>query len=270
MRTWLYCIATNRWLNALRAAGRRISTEPVPPFEPPEPGSRDEIAWLQTCPEPLVDAIPDTAPAPEARYEKMEAIQLAFVAARQRIPPWQTATLGLRDVLGFSGEEVAGMLNTSPTAVKGMLQRARATLAQHRADAPVSSRPDSDAERDTARRFAQAWEAADIDGVIALLTDDAWLSMPPAPHRYQGLDAIATFLRVSFGYRGERRLHFVPTRANGQPAFGTYLREAGDRSAKPAGLLVLGLSGHRIHAVTRFHVDELYPRFGLPEVLTGS
>jgi RNA polymerase sigma-70 factor (ECF subfamily) len=263
VRSWLYRIATNQCLNARRAASRRIPAEPVPPFPPPEPTVRGEITWLQPCPDTLLEGIRDITPGPEARYQATEAIELAFIAGLQRLPPRQAATLLLRDVLGFAPAEVASMLSTSPTAVKGTLQRARATLDRYREhDGPA--RPGSVAEQDLARRFADAYAAADIDGVIALLTDDAWLSMPPAPHEYHGRDAIGSFLRASFGYRGARRVYLLSTRANTQPALASYLGGTDGVHASPAGLLVLTVAGARIRAVTRFHCDELYPRFGLP------
>ena len=189
VRAWLYRIATNRCLNAMRDAKRRVPVEPVPPFQPPEPSRRGEITWLQPYPDALLDGIADTAPGPEARYQAMEAVELAFVSALQRMPPRQAATLVLRDVLGFPAGEVADMLDTTPTAVKGALQRARAAL-DHDA-ATRAPRPGADQERVLGRRFAEAFIAADIEGVVALLTDDAWLSMPPAPHEYHGIDAIA-------------------------------------------------------------------------------
>jgi RNA polymerase sigma-70 factor (TIGR02960 family) len=263
LRSWLYRIATNRCLNALRTAGRRVPTEPVPPFQPPTPSRRGEITWLQPYPDSLLDGVPDTAPGPEARYQSTEAVELAFVAGLQRMPPRQAATLVLRDVLGFGTEEVADMLNTSPTAVKGALQRARASL-----DSAREPRPESPRERELSRRFADAYVAADIDGVIALLTDDAWLSMPPAPHEYQGTDAIRAFLHASFAYRGEHRAHLVPARANTQSAFGSYLAGAGP--ATPAGLIVLTMAVDRIAAITRFHTEHLYPRFDLPESITAE
>ena len=155
------------------------------------------------------------------------------------------------------------MLNTSQTAVKGTLQRARAALDQHRDQAPAP-RPRSAHEQALARRFADAYVAADIDGVVALLTDDAWLSMPPAPHEYLGTGAIRSFLQASFGYRRERRVYLVPTRANTQPALASYLSRTARAAASPAGLFVLAMAGPRIRGITRFHCDELYPRFGLP------
>jgi len=266
VRSWLYRIATNQCLNALRAARRRVPAEPVPPFQPPEPTRRGEITWLQPYPDTLLEGISDAAPGPDARYQAIEAVELAFVAGLQRMPPRQTATLLLRDVLGFDVDEVARMLDTSPTAVKGTLQRARAALDRWRDQAGPgrAPRPESAAERALARRFADAYVAADIDGVIALLTDGAWLSMPPAPHQYHGTGAIRLFLQASFGYRGQRHLYLMPTRANAQPALASYLSEPGQAAAAPAGLIVLTMAGPRISAVTRFHLDELYPRFGLP------
>ncbi|HKS43872.1 MAG TPA: sigma factor-like helix-turn-helix DNA-binding protein [Amycolatopsis sp.] len=183
-----------------------------------------------------------------------------------RMPPRQAATLVLRDVLGFTADEVASMLTTTPTAIKGILQRARASL-DHQLGDTGRTRPGSAEEHELGRRFAEAFVAADIDRVIALLTDDAWLSMPPAPHEYHGLAAIAEFLRAAVTYRGGRRVHLVPVRANTQPAFGSYLGEPSNPIATPGGIFVLSMAGDRISSLVRFHFDELYPRFGLAETL---
>jgi RNA polymerase sigma-70 factor (ECF subfamily) len=183
------------------------------------------------------------------------------------MPPRQAATVLLRDVLGFGTDEVAAMLKTSQTAVKGTLQRGRAALETARDTSDRPPRPRSAEERDLARRFADAYVAADIDGVLTLLTDDAWLSMPPAPHQYHGLPAIRSFLEASFNFRGERKAYFVPCRANNQPAFGSYVADGEDPIARPSGVFVLSLTSDRISALTRFHLNDLYPRLGLPESL---
>jgi len=269
LRSWLYRIATNICLNAVRAGARRIPLEPTPPFQPPEPTQRDEIRWLQPYPDTLLEGIADTAPGPEARYSQSEAIQLAFVAGLQRMPPRQAATVLLRDVLGFGTEEVAAMLKTSPTAIKGTLQRGRAALESSRnmteREVPLSG---SAEEHELARRFADAYITADIDGVVTLLTDDAWLSMPPAPHQYHGLDAIRSFLEASFAFRGTRTIYLIPGRANNQPCFATYLSDQQEPIGRPAGIFVLTLADDYIRALTRFHYDDLYPLLGFPATLS--
>lgn len=272
LRAWLYRIATNRCLNALRDAGRRPPPVPAPPFEPPEPTRSGEATWLQPYPDTLLDQIADTTPRPEVRYQVKESIELAFIAGLQKLLPRQAATLVLRDVLGYSTAEVGAMLNTSETAIKGTLQRARSTLDRHRpaADHERTPPPDSAQERDLSRRFADAFTADDIDGVIALLTDDAWLSMPPAPHEYQGAVAIAAFLRAGATWRPGRHHRLVSIRANTQPAFGCYLTDDEEATAYPAGLIVLTLAGNRIRTITRFLDNDLLHRFGLPETLDPS
>ncbi|GIM93285.1 RNA polymerase subunit sigma-70 [Paractinoplanes toevensis] len=235
LRTWLYRIATTRCLNARRGASRRVPA-PVPPFEPPAPSRLGEVTWLQAYPDALLDGVPDTAPGPAARYEMREAVSLAFVTGLQRMPPRQAATLILRDVLGYTLSETADLLGVTVTVVKGLLQRARAAQGE----------PAGAAEQDRALvdRFAQAFSARDLPALLGLLTDDAWLSMPPAPHEYHGREAIAGFLAASPTWRHALRL--AETRANGQPAFACFLDEA------PAGLMVLTLRGGRIGALTRF------------------
>jgi RNA polymerase sigma-70 factor (TIGR02960 family) len=254
LRTWLYTIATNRCLNVRRSATRRVPAAPKPPFEPPEPTRRDAVTWLQPCPDTLLEQLPDAAPGPEARYGMKEAVELAFIAALQRLPPRQAAVLILRDVLGYSGAEVAGMLATTPTVVKGVLQRARSAVGDGRST-PHDGR--------LARRFAEAFTAGDVDTVVGLLTDDAWLTMPPAPHEYQGPAAIGAFLRASDGWRGSRQLLLVPAEVNTQPAYACYLAEPGETVASPAGLLALTVRGQRIAGLTRFHDNAALSRLGL-------
>lgn len=260
LRSWLYRIATNRCLNALRDQGRRIPPAPVPPFQPPPPTRHSDVRWLQPYPDAWLEDVPDTAPGPEARYTAREAVELAFVAALQRLPPRQTAVLVLCDVLGYPLGEVAPMLATTATAAKGLLQRARASLRQHRSDPgrPVPPAPGSAPERELVRRFAEAFTTDDIDTLVTLLTDDAWLAMPPAPHEYHGAAAIASFLRASAAWRSGRRFRLEPVRANRQPAFICHL---GGTVEQPAGVIVLTLAGNRIHGMTRFLDDRLPGRF---------
>jgi RNA polymerase sigma-70 factor (TIGR02960 family) len=270
LRTWLYRIATNRCLNALRDRGRRPREVPAM-AEPPEPTRRTEPLWLEPYPDALLDAVADASPGPEARYEFREAVGLAFVTALQELPPRQRVVLVLRDVLGFRAAEVADMLETSEAAVKSALQRARATLetqlqARDRERAPLPRTP---RERELVGRFADAVENGDVDGVVSLLTDDAWLTMPPQPYEYQGHAAIAGFLRDRAALRG-RPLRLVPTRANGQPAFGCYLPDPENAIASPYGLMVLTLEGERISAITWFGDSRVFRHFGLPGTLPGK
>ncbi|GAA1032468.1 sigma-70 family RNA polymerase sigma factor [Virgisporangium ochraceum] len=262
LRTWLYRIATNRCLNARRSAGRRRARErgrewDVPNVEPPAPTRLGEVVWL----EPLPDALYEdpATPGPEARYEQSEAVSLAFVTALQLLPPRQLAVLILRDVLGFHAAEVAEMLDASVESVKSALKRARATLEYRRPTAPAPA-PGSPAEEAVVAAFARAWESADVDAIVALLTDDVFMSMPPMPFEYAGRDLVARFCTSIFA--SGRRFTLVATRANGQPAFGAYLRTPGGIS-HGVGLYVLTLTGDRIGALTRFE-NSLLSRFGLP------
>jgi RNA polymerase sigma-70 factor (ECF subfamily) len=270
IRAWLYGIATNRCLDALRASARRPSrVEPM--TEPPEPTRLAEPIWLEPYPDVLLEGIADNAPGPEARYETREAIALAFVAGLQHLPPQQRAVLVLRDVLGFRASEVANTLDTSQDAVNSLLQRARVALDSRLPAAPRerAPMPNSRREREVVGKFADAVETGDVDAVVALLTDDAWLTMPPYPYEYQGAEAIGRFLRD----RGARRgapLRLVPTRANGQPAFGCYFRCPHTDIARPYGLLVLTLTGTNITEITFFADYSLFPHFGLPRTVRAS
>jgi RNA polymerase sigma-70 factor (ECF subfamily) len=266
LRAWLYRIATNRCLNALR--DRRHRPQEVSRMaEPPEPTRRVEPSWLEPYPDVLLEGLADTAPGPEARYETAEAVGLAFAAALQHLPPAQRAALVLRDVLGFHTSEVAEMLDSTEASVKGALQRARATLGERK---PVRDReraplPRSARERELVGRFAAAVERGDTDGVVSLLTDDAWLTMPPEPYEYQGPIAIGAFLRDRTLRRGSPLL--VPTRANTQPAFGVYFPASQTEIARPYAMLVLTLEGDRISAITWFGDSSVFPNFGLPRIL---
>jgi RNA polymerase sigma-70 factor (ECF subfamily) len=251
----------------LRADSRRPRTAtPIPDLILPEPTSVSNVPpWLEPYPDVLLDNLVDQAPGPETRYETTEAISLAFITALQLLPPRQRAVLVLRDVLGYRAAEVADLLDTSEDSVTSALKRARATVP----GGPAPSLPDSAKERDVVARFADAIEEGDVDAMVALLTDDVWLTMPPAPVEYQGRAAFATFMTV-VGYRGgSRRQRLVPTAgANGQPAFGCYVTDLGETVWSAHGLMVLTLRDARISMVTRFVDNSLMEYFGLPEKLT--
>jgi RNA polymerase sigma-70 factor (ECF subfamily) len=267
IRTWLYRIATNRCLNARRSAGRRPAKEwDIAEYQPPEPTRLGEIVWLEPFPDALLEGVMDVPLGPEARYEQTESISLAFVTALQVLPPRQLAVLVLRDVLGFHASEVADMLDSTTDSVNSLLKRARANLQRRLstdADREAAPAPDSPTERATVAEFVRAYESGDLDALVALLTDDVFLSMPPLPLEYEGIDVATRFYATMIG--SGRRFDLVPTRANGQPAFGAYLRAAsGIRHG--TGLLVLTLTGDRISSVTRFDTSVL-PWFGLPRSL---
>jgi RNA polymerase sigma-70 factor (TIGR02960 family) len=266
VRAWLYQIATNRALDALRATRRRPE-EMHRMTEMTEPTRYGEAIWLEPFPDALLDGIPDHAPGPEARYETKEAIELGFIVGLQHLSPSQRAVLVLRDVLGYRAEEVSEMLETTTHSVNSLLRRARSAFearlpAAGRERAPL---PGSRHERDTVGRFAEAIQTGDIDGVVALLTDNAWLTMPPEPSAYQGPATIGAFLRERTTRRGAPRL--VPTRANFQPAFGAYFPSPQTEIARLYGILVLTLEGQQISAMTWFGGNSAFPHFGLPRIL---
>jgi len=268
LRSWLYRIATNRCLNARRDSGRRAleprtdSLAPTPMTEPP---------WLEPYPDVLLEGIADLSPGPDARYETKEAVALAFITFLQHLAPHQRAVLVLRDVLGFPASEVATMLDTSQASVNSALQRARATLESR---TPLgagalerASLPGSAAERELLAQFADAFEHGDADRIVALLTDEALLTMPPEPGKYDGKEAISAYLHDRFSLTIDRPTRLVPTRANGQPAFATYVGDAHTSIARFNSVLVLTLQGNRISGLTRFGDTGVLPAFGLPRVL---
>jgi RNA polymerase sigma-70 factor (ECF subfamily) len=271
VRTWLYRVATNRCLNALRSASRRPRMDwSIPGVEPLEPTRLGEVVWLQPYPDVLLEGLADSPPGPEARYETGEAISLAFVMALQLLPPRQRAVLILRDVLGFHASEVADMLDTSVESVTSALKRARATVGRRlgpdreREPAPA---PNSPVEAELVSRLTRAYETGDVDALVALLTDDVWVTMPPVPLEYQGRELAARF-HAAVLFRQGRTYQLVQTRANGQLAFGVYLRDPGGGPSHAMGLLVLTLTADQICSMTRFDNDVL-PRFGLPRTLPG-
>ena len=265
IRTWLYRIATNRCLNALRSANRRPAKEwDIPGVEPPEPTRLGEVVWLEPYPDALLEGAINVPLGPEARYEQTEAISLAFVTALQVLPTRQRAVLILRDVLGYHSNEVADMLDSTVESVNSALKRARASLQPIDEHEPPPA-PDSPAEQALVAKFVRAYQSGDVDALVTLLTADVRVSMPPIPLEYHGRDVVARFY-ASVTCQG-RTYDLVPTRANGQLAFGAYLRApTGIRHG--TGLLVLTLTGDRICAMTRFY-NSVLPWFGLPRSLPG-
>jgi len=266
-RTWLYRVATSRCLNTLRSASRRPPVSSLPPgLEPPEPTRLGEVVWLEPYPDILLDELADAAPGPEARYETREAISLAFITALQLLPPRQRAVLVLRDVLGFHAREVADMLDTTEESVTSALKRARTSMQRRlpgRSEDERPPTPNSASEHKVLELLTRAFEDGDVDNIVALLTDDVWLRMPPVPLEYQGRALAARFFSAVMR---ARRFRLVATRSNGQPAFGVYLRDPHMRVAHANGLIVLTLAGGRISAITRFDNSAL-DRFGLPRTL---
>lgn len=274
-RAWLYKIATNACLDTLdrRRAPRRAlpstarpAADPRTPFIPPIA----EPVWLEPFPDEwLVEA----AASPEARYSARESVSLAFLAALQLLPPRQRAVLLLCDVLDWSAREAAELLGVTVPAVNSALHRARAALAKrYRGRGPEAApvRPADETTRTLLQRYVQAWEAADVSRLVALLKEDAQFTMPPSPSWYHGRAAIAAFVGATifadeavFPGEARGRWRLRPTRANGQLAFAIYQREASG-AYRPFGLQVLALDGDQLATVDNFIAPALFPLFGLP------
>ncbi|NUR03412.1 MAG: RNA polymerase subunit sigma-70, partial [Streptomyces sp.] len=271
LRTWLYKIATNRCLSMLRANSRRPRiAAPLPEVDLREAtGVGDAPAWLEPYPDVLLEHLVDRRPGPEARYETTEAISLAFITALQLLPPRQRAALVLRDVLGYHAAEVAEMLGATQESVSSALKRARATVDNHLADpsgtGSPAPQPDTVAEQRLVARFTDAMERADLDALIELLVTDVRLSMPPAMLEYRGIETAKRIL-AAVTFRPGRAYRAVPTRANGQPAFGLYLADPHAGVRRAYCLLVITTAGDHITAITSFTSDVM-TRFGLPRTL---
>jgi RNA polymerase sigma-70 factor (ECF subfamily) len=262
LRAWLYRIATNRCLNYLRDTSRRPKVTNMPEFSGASPS--DEPWWLEPYPDTLMD---DIALAPEARYDARESIALSFVSGLQRLPTQQRAALVLRDVMGFSASEIAEMLDSTPASVNSALQRARARVEQLEPPDGVP-RARSEHEARVVDQFVESFQRGDLEGVIALLSEDAKFTMPPEPVEFRGPRAIAEFLR-SRGFWGQG-LKLVPTRANNQPAYGYYLPDPNANIHRASGILVLSVRADRISAMTRFGDRSLLARFGLPRTMPSD
>ncbi len=271
-RAWLYRIATNACLNALarRKHAERLlpdqmgsASAPMPPGDP-----ATDVAWLEPYPDSALEGIVNEAPNPEARYSSREAVQLAFVAGLQQLPPRQRAALMLCDVLGWAAAEAATLLGSSTASVNSALQRARETLSRRYPDGrpPAAPRPDAAQER-LLGRYLRAWEGHDLDGFVALLKEDATAAMPPWLEWYAGRGAIRSFFEAAWKTCGGLRL--VPTAANGQPAFAVYERSADGRWGAHS-IHVLTVERDAISAMTLFLEPRLFEAFGLPRSLADS
>src|SRR5882757_6844669 len=232
IRTWLYRVATNRCLNALRSASRRPAKEwDIPEVEPPAPTHLGEVVWLEPYPDALLEGAINVPLGPEARYAQTEAISLAFVTALQLLPARQRAVLILREVLGYHANEVAGMLDSTVESVNSALKRARASLR------PIAEReppptPDSPAEQALVANFVRAYESGDIDALVALLTADVFVSMPPIPLEYQGRDAVARFCAASCA--AERTTSCRRGRMASPPSGPTFAPQPAASATRPA------------------------------------
>ena len=268
LRTWLHRIATRRCLNALRSASRRppVNTNlPSFAFTPPEPSRHGQVTWLEPYPDTMLAGLADQIPGPDAQVEATEAISLAFVTALQLLPPRQRAVLVLRDVLGYHAGEVADFLDTTLESVTSALKRARATVQARSAGASRPPQPGSPAERDLVTRLTVAYETGSVDELVALLAEDVLLVMPPIPLVYSGRDLVAEFL-TAFVFAPGNSFTLVPTRANGQLAFGMYVRGHGSSESYANGVMVFTVAGSKISAMTRFDATVI-GYFGLPATL---
>jgi RNA polymerase sigma-70 factor (TIGR02960 family) len=271
LRTWLFTIATHSSLRlATRRPRRVVASEVMPAADPsaPHPDALD-LPWLEPFPDSALDAAPDELP-PDAVYEVLESVELAFVAALQHLPGTQRAVLILRDVLGFSAEEAATALETSVASVTSALQRARATLARHapaRTQQATRQALGEQAHQELVERFIDAWRRADVDTVVALLADDATFTMPPLPTWYRGREAIRTFMVEKVF---QHRWRFSQCRVSGQPTVAAYRWNDASATFELSVLNVLSFRDERVAGVSAFLDPALLARFGLPAAWPGD
>jgi RNA polymerase sigma-70 factor, ECF subfamily len=267
-RSWLYAIATNACLRAIERRPKRVLPIDYAPAADPHDGPGEplvESVWVEPYPDERL-GLEEGLAGPEARYEQRESVELAFIAALQHLPARQRAVLILRDVLGFSAREVAGALETTPTGVDSALQRAHKAVDERlpeQSQQPTLRSLGDERVGTLVEDYMDAWERSDVDALVAMLTEDATMAMPPLPTWYSGREAIAFFLG-GWPLAGELRSRLVPVRANGQLAFGHYVWDAEKGSFVPHGINVLTLRGARIEGITIFLTPGALATFGLP------
>jgi RNA polymerase sigma-70 factor (ECF subfamily) len=258
-RAWLYRIATNASLDAIRGRSRRVASL----------GSFAEVPWLQPYPDRLLDEVAPRDAEPEAVVVARETIELTFMAVIQLLPPQQRAVLILRDVLDWSAAETAALLETSVAAANSALQRARATLREQLPERPADRSATADLsedERSLLQGFIDTHERGDIAAAAAIVRDDVRVTMPPNPWLYEGIEAITGLMRTAFDRERMGDWRLVPTRANRQPAAASYLRRPGDTLYRAFKLDVLRVEDGAIAEITTFDSD-LFGAFGLAETL---
>lgn len=261
-RSWLYRIATNACLDALEHRGpRSLPQHELPPGRPdaPPPGPGEPL-WLEPYPD---QALPDEHASPDARYQAKESVVLAFLVAIQRLPPRQRAVLLLRDVVGLRAQEVATLLDTSVAAANSALQRARETVTE---EAPEPTPPSPESERQLLRRYVEAWHQCDANALVALLKEDATLSMPPHPLWLKGAASIGAFLRGSLFAVPQGTYRALATRANGRPAVALYSRDS--EGFRPLAIVVLEPDDGALAAMDAFVLPGAFSPFGLPPALS--
>jgi RNA polymerase sigma-70 factor (ECF subfamily) len=269
LRSWLYTIATNVCLKAIERRPKLVlPIDYGAPADPHDGPGRPllESVWVEPYPDERL-GLDDALAGPEARYEQRESIELAFIAALQHLPARQRAVLILRDVLGFSARDVGAALEMAPASVDSALQRAHKTVEDRlpaRSQQATLRALGDDGLRELVGAYVDAWERADVDAVVALLAEEAAMTMPPMPTWYRGREAVAEFL-AGWPLAGTARSRIVPTRANGQPAFGHYTPDADTGTFIAHGIHVLTLDGAEIAEITAFLTPEAFARFGLPD-----
>jgi RNA polymerase sigma-70 factor, ECF subfamily len=270
LRSWLYTIATNASLRLIERRPKRVLPVDLgPPADPHDPVGKPlvESVWIEPFPDERLGS-DETEASPAARYEQRESIELAFTAALQRLPGLQRAALILTDVLGFSPAEVAEALDATPASIYSALQRARKATEEQLPNETQQRKLEEigeDRVRQLVDSFMEAWEAADVDRIRGLLTDDCVLAMPPWSEWFSGRETIAEFLPR--GPMAHRRWKLVPTQASGQPALGAYWIDH-DGTLRAEGIIVLTLAADgEISQITSFRTPELFPKFGLPRAM---